>query len=423
MAFLENEKWFADLMVSFTNPILAIVVGAVLTGVIQSSSASVGILQSLCSTGLVTGGVALPIILGQNIGTCVTALISTIGANRNARRAAMVHLYFNLLGVIIFAAVFYGVGAFVPWGFLTETMSEVNIAMIHTTFNVITTIIMLPLHGVLEKLATLSVPEDKEPESTALLDQRLIATPAVAIQRAQEIAADMAQTASQALDGAIGLLEKFDSKGLESVKALENKTDEYEDALGTYLVQLTGTKLSVHDNRQLNILLYTISDVERIADHAVSIGKAGEEIYKKDIAFSDAAKEELKVLSKAVQAAVKSTVTAYCGGDLENARRVEPQEQVVDSLVKEIKSRHVRRLRNGQCKVEYGFVLEDLLTSFERVADHCSNIAVEMLQVSEGKLEAHEYLTALKAGELTESAKFDERFEKYRKQYTFPDEE
>lgn len=423
MAFLENEKWFADLMVSFTNPILAIVVGAVLTGVIQSSSASVGILQSLCSTGLVTGGVALPIILGQNIGTCVTALISTIGANRNARRAAMVHLYFNLLGVIIFAAIFYGIGAFVPWGFLTETMGEVNIAMIHTTFNVITTIIMLPLHGVLEKLATLSVPEDKEPESTALLDQRLIATPAVAIQRAQEIAADMAQTASQALDGAIGLLEKFDSKGLESVKALENKTDEYEDALGTYLVQLTGTKLSVHDNRQLNILLYTISDVERIADHAVSIGKAGEEIYKKDIAFSDAAKKELKVLSEAVQAVVKSTVTAYCGGDLENARRVEPQEQVVDSLVKEIKSRHVRRLRNGQCKVEYGFVLEDLLTSFERVADHCSNIAVEMLQVSEGKLEAHEYLTALKAGELTESAKFDERFEKYRKQYTFPDEE
>ena len=423
MAFLENEKWFADLMVSFTNPILAIVVGAVLTGVIQSSSASVGILQSLCSTGLVTGGVALPIILGQNIGTCVTALISTIGANRNARRAAMVHLYFNLLGVIIFAAIFYGVGAFVPWGFLTETMSEVNIAIIHTTFNVVTTLIMLPLHGVLEKLATLSVPEDKEPESTALLDQRLIATPAVAIQRAQEIAADMAKTASQALDGAIGLLDKFDPKGLESIEALEDKTDEYEDALGTYLVQLTGTKLSVHDNRELNILLYTISDVERIADHAVSIGKAGEEIYKKDIAFSDAAKKELKVLSKAVQAVVKSTVTAYCGGDLENARRVEPQEQVVDSLVKEIKGRHVRRLRNGQCKVEYGFVLEDLLTSFERVADHCSNIAVEMLQVSEGKLEAHEYLTALKAGELTESAKFDERYEKYRKQYTFPDEE
>lgn len=423
MAFLENEKWFADLMVSFTNPILAIVVGAVLTGVIQSSSASVGILQSLCSTGLVTGGVALPIILGQNIGTCVTALISTIGANRNARRAAMVHLYFNLLGVIIFAAIFYGVGAFVPWGFLTETMSEVNIAIIHTTFNVVTTLIMLPLHGVLEKLATLSVPEDKEPESTALLDQRLIATPAVAIQRAQEIAADMAKTASQALDGAIGLLEKFDSKGLESIKALEDKTDEYEDALGTYLVQLTGTKLSVHDNRELNILLYTISDVERIADHAVSIGKAGEEIYQKDIAFSEAAKKELKVLSKAVQAVVKSTVAAYCGGDLENARRVEPQEQVVDSLVKEIKGRHVRRLRNGQCKVEYGFVLEDLLTSYERVADHCSNIAVEMLQVSEGKLEAHEYLTALKAGELTESAKFDERYEKYRKQYTFPDEE
>lgn len=423
MAFLENEKWFADLMISFTNPLLAIAVGAILTAVIQSSSASVGILQSLCSTGLVTGGVALPIILGQNIGTCVTALISTVGANRNARRTAMVHLYFNIIGVIIFAALFYGINVFFPWAFLAQEANEFDIALIHTGFNLVTTIVMLPLHSVLEKLAVMSVRDDKKPEEMELLDERLIATPAVAIQRAQEIAGQMADTAARAMELAISLTEKYDAKGLEKVLELERATDASEDALGTYLVKLTGTALSVHDNRALNTLLYTISDVERIADHAVSVAKAGQEIYQKDIHFSNAAKQELAVLEKAVMAVLKSTVSAYCKSDLEKARQVEPQEQVVDTLVKEIKSRHVRRLRSGKCTVEYGFVLEDLLTSFERTADHCSNIAVEMLQVSEGKLEAHEYLSALKAGELSESAKFDERFQKYKQQYTFPSEE
>ncbi len=423
MKFLKDEAWFADMMISFTNPILGIVVGAVLTAVIQSSSASVGILQSLCSTGVVTGGMALPIILGQNIGTCVTALISTVGANRNARRTAMVHLYFNLIGVILFAILFYGIGLFFPWEFLTKTASEFDIALIHTGFNLLTTVIMLPLHGVLEKLAILSVADDKKPEKVALLDERLLATPAVALQRAYEIAGQMAMTSAKAISQAMELTKKFDAKGLEQVKAMENETDQYEDALGTYLVKLTGKTMSVHDNRVLNTLLYTISDLERIADHAVAIAKTGEEMSVKGMNFSDAAKREVAVLQKAVVGIVNHTMTAFANNDLEMAKQVEPQEQVVDALVKEVKSRHVRRLRSGQCTVEYGFVLEDLLTACERSADHCSNVAIEMLQVSEGKLEAHEYLNALKSGELSESAQFDESFQEYRQKYAFPKED
>lgn len=423
MEFLKDETWFAQLMISFSNPIIGILVGAILTAIIQSSSASVGILQSLCSTGVVTGGTVLPIILGQNIGTCVTALISTVGANRNARRSAMVHLYFNVVGVLIFAVIFYGIGLFFPWSFLKETASEVDIAMIHTGFNLITTAIMLPLNGLLVKLAYLTVPDDKKPEHTALLDDRLLATPAVAIQRAQDVASKMAQTSAKALELAISLTKNYDQKVMDQVLLLENETDHYEDALGTYLVKLSGTNLSVSDNRTLNTLLYTVNDLERIADHSVSIAKSGKEMAEKNIKFSDPAQKELAVLERAVLTVVDYTVSAYISLDLEQAMRVEPQEQVVDALVREVKSRHVRRLRDGLCTVEYGFVLDDLLTSYERCADHCSNVAVEMLQVSEGKLEAHEYLNALKAGELRESAKYSERFARYKAQYVFPDEE
>lgn len=423
MNFLKDEQWFADMMVSFTNPLLGILVGAVLTAVIQSSSASVGILQSLCSTGVVTGAMALPIILGQNIGTCVTALISTVGANRNARRTAMVHLYFNLMGVVLFAALFYGIGAIVPWAFLSETASEFDIAIIHTSFNLLTTLVMLPLHSVLEKLAVMSVRDDKQPEHTELLDERLLATPSVALQRAHEIAGKMAQTSAKAMELAIGLTKNYDAKGLEQVKEMEEQTDRYEDALNTYLVKLTGRRLSVHDNRALNTLLYTTSDLERIADHAVAVAKAGEEMDRKNIAFSQHAQQELGILESAVMDILNHTVEAYSRHDLHKAMQIEPREQVVDKLVKEVKSRHVRRLRDGLCTVEYGFVLEDLLTAFERSADHCSNVAVEMLQVAEGKLEAHEYLNALKAGELSESAKYAERYQKYKERYSFPDED
>ena len=422
MAFLEHEPWFAQLMISFSNPIIGILFGAVLTAVIQSSSASVGILQGLCGTGVVTFGSAIPIILGQNIGTCITAILGAVGANRNARRTAMVHLLFNVVGVTIFVAVFYGLGVFIDWQFLTDTCSAWNIAVIHTCFNVAATCVLMPLNGLLVKLAYVIIPREQTPQKQELLDERLLATPAVAIQRSHEIAGKMAAASKEAMVLAIGLTKNFDTKIMDQVRTLEDETDRYQDALGTYLVKLSGSNLSVQDNRLLNTLLYTVADLERIADHAVSVAKAAEEISIKGINFSGQAKAELAVLERAVADILDRTVSAYETFDRQLALKVEPQEQVVDALVREVKSRHVRRLRDGLCTVEYGFVLEDLLTSFERTADHCSNVAVEMLQVTEGKLEAHEYLHALKAGELKESAAYAERFARYKAQYRFPDE-
>ena len=423
MEFLKEEKWFGELMISFTNPIVGIIFGAVLTAIIQSSSASVGILQGLCVTGAVTYGSAIPIILGQNIGTCVTAMMGSIGANRNARRTAVVHLLFNLVGVALFSLIFYGVGLFVEWKFLDDSVAAWDISLIHTGFNLGATAVLLPMNGLLVKLAYLVIPKENTAQKQELLDERLLGTPAVAVQRAHEVAGQMASAAKEALELAIALTKKFDKETLERVLALENETDHYQDALGTYLVKLSNMTLSTKDNRTLNTLLYTVADVERIADHAVSIAKAALEMEEKKINFSAQAKAELAVLERAVMDVVERMVQAYVDMDQQLAMKIEPQEQVVDSLVKEIKSRHVRRLRDGLCTVEYGFVLEDLLTAFERTADHCSNVAVELLQVAEGKLEAHEYLNALKSGELQESAAFAERFARYTARYAFPEEE
>ena len=422
MAFLKSEAWFADLMISFTNPAVGILFGAILTAIIQSSSASIGILQGLCVTGAVTYGAAIPIILGQNIGTCITAIMGAIGANRNARRTAMVHLLFNVVGAVMFSAIFYCLGLFIEWNFLGDSVQAWDISVIHTGFNLVATAVLIPMNGLLVKLAYLLVPEVKEPEKNELLDTRLLATPAVAVQRAHEVAGQMAADAAMAMHLAMGLTKKFDAGIMEQVVELEDKTDRFEDALGTYLVKLSGMNLSVSDNRILNTLLYSASDIERIGDHALAVARAAQEIEEKKIEFSKQAKGELAVLEQAVLDIVDRTVAAYGSFDLEQAIKIEPQEQVVDALVREVKSRHVRRLRDGLCTVEYGFVLEDLLTACERTADHCSNVAVEMLQVAEGKLEAHEYLNALKAGELHESAAFNQRFAKYKAQYVFPEE-
>ena len=422
MAFLKTEEWFGDLMLSFTNPLVGILFGAVLTAIIQSSSASVGILQGLSATGVVTYGAAIPIILGQNIGTCVTAMMGAIGANRNARRTAIVHLLFNVVGVALFVIVFYGLGMFIDWAFLTQPVQAWDISVIHTGFNLAATAVLLPMNKLLVKMAYAIIPHVDTPQKQELLDERLLGTPAVAVQRAQEIAAVMAADAAKALRMAIGLTRKFEPAALEEVIELEERTDRYEDALGTYLVKLSDMHLSVADNRILNTLLYTISDIERMGDHALAVAKAALEIEEKKINFSAQAKSELAVLERAVLDIVDRTVSAYTLFDMEQAIQIEPREQVVDALVREVKSRHVRRLRDGLCTVEYGFVLEDLLTACERTADHCSNVAVEMLQVSEGKLEAHEYLNALKAGELHESAAFAEQFAKYKAQYAFPEE-
>ena len=423
MEFLKNEPWFGQLMISFNNPILGILFGAILTAVIQSSSASIGILQGLCVTGAVTYGSAIPIILGQNIGTCITAMMGAIGATRNARRTAIVHLMFNVVGVVLFSIVFYGIGLFAPWQFLGESVGAWHIALIHTFFNIGATAILMPMNKLLVKIAYLFVPAEPVHQKPVLLDERLLATPAVAVQQAQEVATKMAATAQKAMELASGLTVTFDPAVMQQVIDLENETDHYEDALGSYLVKLSDQKLTLEDNRTLNTMLYTVSDMERLGDHALNVAEAAREMNDKNIVFSKQAQEELAVLQRAVSDIIRRTVNAYTVKNLDEAAKVEPQEQVIDDLVREIKARHVRRLRDGKCSVEYGFVLEDLLTAYERSADHCSNIAVELLQVAEGKLEAHEYLNALKSGELEESAKFNRRFNRYQARYIFPDEE
>ncbi|MEE0869747.1 MAG: Na/Pi cotransporter family protein [Bacteroidaceae bacterium] len=322
MEFLESEPWFAQLMISFSNPIVGILFGAGLTAIIQSSSASVGILQGLCGTGVVTYGSAIPIILGQNIGTCITAIMGAIGANRNARRTAMVHLLFNVVGVLIFVVAFYGMGMFIDWKFLSETAAAWDIAVIHTCFNVAATIVLMPLNGMLVKLAYLFIPKEQTPQKVELLDERLLATPAVAVQRAHEIAGEMAADAAKAMHLAMGLTKKFDAAVMEQVMELEDKTDRYEDALGTYLVKLSGMNLSVSDNRILNTLLYTVSDIERMADHAMAIAKAALEMEEKKIEFSNQAKGELAVLEQAVLDIVDRTVAAYGTFNLDKALRL-----------------------------------------------------------------------------------------------------
>ncbi len=423
MSFLKKEAWFAELMISFSNPIVGILFGTVLTAVIQSSSASVGILQGLCVTGAVTYGAAIPIILGQNIGTCVTAMLGAMGANRNARRTALMHLIFKIVGVTVFSVVFYGLGLFIDWKFLTATTSAFHVAVVHTLYNVGATVLLLPLRNVLLKLAYVIIPEKKEPEKTVLLDELLLQTPGVAVQRAKEVAGQMAEQAEKAMTMATELMEHFDPAIMEQVIALEKETDRYEDVLGSYLVKLSAKSLTEKDSHLLNTILYTLSDMERIGDHALNVAEAAQEMSEKGIVFSQQAQDELAVLRRAVCDVIRRTVNAFVSLNMEEAMKVEPQEQVIDALVREIKSRHVRRLRDGQCSVEYGFVLEDLLTAFERSADHCSNMAVELLQLAEGKMEAHEYLNALKAGELRESASFAENFAKYQSQYTFPEEQ
>ena len=422
MEFLENEPWFAQLMISFTNPIIGILFGAVLTAVIQSSSASVGILQGLCVTGAVTYGSAIPIILGQNIGTCVTAMMGAIGANRNARRTAVVHLLFNIVGVALFVVVFYGAGLFIDWKFLADTAAAWDIAVIHTCFNLGATAVLLPMNGLLVKLAYLVIPHEYTPQQEELLDERLLATPAVAVHRAHEITVRMMDAAREAVEIAIVATREYSQENMDKVLELENVTDRYQDALGSYLVKLSGAEMNHRDNRILNNLLYTISDIERIGDHAVNLAEAGKEMFEKKVNFSDAAKAELEVLEQAILDMLSKTANAFEYTDLAKAMKVEPHEEVIDALVREVKSRHVRRLRDGKCSVEYGFVLDDLLTSYERIADHCSNMAVEMLQSAEDKMEVHEYLNALRTGELDESTSYNKRLDKYTERYQFPEE-
>ena len=421
---LREVPAFRQLFVAFTNPLLGVLAGAALTAIIQSSSASVGILQALALSGQVSYAAAIPIIMGQNIGTCVTALISSVGANKNARRAAMVHLYFNIIGVTLFLAMYYGLNLVLHFTFVNDTVTAWGIAVIHSVFNIAATAVLLPFANVLEKLAILTIPDDAKKESFALLDERLLKTPAVAVERARAATADMAELARVGVVQAMSLTHQWDDTLAQKVRDEEAKVDQYEDALGTYLVKLSSRELSHADSQSVNTLLHTISDFERISDHSVNLLSSAEEIHAKNIAFSQDAHEELQVLEGAVQDVLSRTTDAFRKADLHLASKVEPMETVVDELVRAIKARHVARLQAGSCSIEYGFVLEDLLTNYERVCDHCSNVAVAQIEVAQDSFDTHAYLNDLRYGNDTkESEQFRRRLDRYRERYLFPDGE
>ena len=419
---LENSKAFTSILTAFENPLLGVLVGAVVTGVIQSSAASVGILQTLAATGQISYGVAIPIIMGQNIGTCVTALLSSVGANKNARRAAMVHLYFNIIGVTIFLFGFYGLNAVCHFAFVNTTIEAWGIAIVHSVFNILATVILLPFATGLEKLAILTIPDSPEKEEFALLDDRLLNTPAVAVERARAATAEMAELARVGVVQAMSLTHEWNDELAQKVRDEECRVDRYEDALGTYLVKLSGRELNHTDSQSVNTLLHTISDFERISDHSVNLLESAEEMHQKEIHFSKDAQEELQVLEDAVQDTLSRTTDAFRKGDLHLASKVEPLEAVVNELVRAIKARHVARLQAGSCSIEYGFVLDDLLTNYERVCDHCSNVAVAQIEVVQDSFDTHAYLNDLRHGNDTkESEEFHRRLGRYRERYLFPD--
>ena len=411
---LADMPWFSSLFLHFSNPILGVLAGAALTAIIQSSSASVGILQALALTGSVTYGSAIPIIMGQNIGTCVTAMISSVGASKNAKRAAFVHLYFNVIGVVLFLTAFYSLNALLHFEIIHDTVSVMGIAVIHSTFNVITTLVLLPFNRVLEKLAILTVPDGTSKDAAApLLDKRLLGTPAVATSRAHQCTVDMAQLAQSGLLKAMSLVHIWNDQVSDEVVEKEAQVDHYEDALGTYLVQLSGLPLTVDDNRTVNTLLYSLSDLERISDHSLNLRKSALEVRDKQVTFSHQALEDLNLVEWAVQDIVNLTVQAFANQDNNAARQVEPLEQVIDEIVHQVRSRHVERLQNGQCSITNGFILADLLTCYERVADHCSNVAVAMIEVAHDSFDTHEYLQGVKA----DREGLDRMMDQYRKRY------
>lgn len=421
---LANVPEFTNILLMFKNPLLGMMAGAVLTAVIQSSSASVGILQALCMTGAVSYGAAIPIIMGQNIGTCVTALLSAVGAKKNAKRTAFVHLYFNLIGTLVFMLLFYSVNAAVQFAFLGDAVNAAGIAVIHTLFNVFATVLWLPFHGLLEKLAILTVRDGKEEEHTAgallgllTLDDRFLDNPALAMEQCRVVCAHMAEITLEALDASMSLLHTFDTKTQELVLEDESVIDKYEDRLGTYLVQAAKNEMQRKDSHTLSVLLHSIGDIERISDHAVKIAGAAQEIYHKNLSFSEAAVAELEVFSLAVREVVRVAMEAVRTENLVLASNVEPLEEVIDDLGDEMKKRHIDRLREGRCTIELGFILSDLTTSYKRIADHCSNIAVCLIQADNDKYGRHAYLNSLKE---EENEYFKKKFEEYSELYALP---
>lgn len=408
---------FANILTMFANPFFGILAGAVLTAIIQSSSASVGILQALSATGIISFATAIPIVMGQNIGTCVTALLSCIGAKKNAKRAAFVHLYFNIIGTIVMSALFYGVNAFVHFDFLTDNVGPAEIAIIHTTFNVAVTALLLPFSRVLEKLACLTIRDKDKEDDTPFIDIRFLNTPSIATARCKNMSIKMAHLAKDTFLMALDLVENYNEKTSRIIIENEDKIDTYEDVLGTYLVKLCGQGLTEKDGAEVSKMLHDIGDFERIGDHAVNVLKAAQEMHEKKITFSDKAKEEVAVLAQALTEVLENAILSFEQDSIELAKKVEPLEQVINKLIDELKLRHIRRLQDGRCTIELGFIFSDLLNDYERVSDHCSNIAVSMIELSKDSFETHEYLHDLK--ELGQED-YVKAYKEYKLKYILP---
>ena len=412
---LREVPAFRQLFVAFTNPLLGVLAGAALTAIIQSSSASVGILQALALSGHVTYAAAIPIIMGQNIGTCVTALISSVGTSRNAKRAAIVHLSFNVIGTVVWLTVFCIVRAVAAPAILGESATMYGIAIAHTAFNVACTALLLPASGLLEKLAIRLVPDGKKKDAEVTLDERLLATPPLALEQCSVVAEDMAYYASGALKKAIDCVMEFDPKSAQEVRESEDKTDKYEDMLGTYLLKLGAEPLSDAASEEVTELLKLIGDFERIGDHAVNIIESAEEMHDKQLEFSRSAKYELSVMTAAVGEVMDLAVKAFAENDAQAASCVEPLEQVVDDLKNELRTRHILRMKKSECSIEAGFVWSDLLTNLERVSDHCSNVALCVLDLKKHTLSAHET-----QHERKDVPEFAEQYRRYSEKYALP---
>lgn len=415
VAGLKEVPEFTSILTLFSNPILGVLAGAVLTAIIQSSSASVGILQAISATGAVTFGTAIPLVMGMAIGTCITAVLSSIGANKNAKRATLVHLYFNIFGTIAALALFYGANAIFKFDFFDNTANEVGIAIVNTAYKVFCVLMWSPMLGVLEKIAFKSVKDTDEKEKYEILDERLFATPAVAVDRCKDVTVTMADISVQAIEKALLMISKYDEKTSEEIVKAEKKADKYEDKLGSYLVKVSALELSDEDSNETTKLLHIISDFERISDHAVNVLKSAEEIADKKLAFSEKAQAELATLSGAISEIVGLAYKSFAENDLESAAKVEPLEQVVDDLKDKIKLKHIHRLQEGRCTIELGFVLNDILTDLERVSDHCSNIAGLVIEMNHSEMDLHKYLKNVKKDP---DGEFAAMFESYSQKYS-----
>ncbi len=414
---LKDVPQFTQLFVLFKNPILGILAGALLTGIIQSSSASVGILQALCVTGQVSVGAAFPIILGQNIGTCVTALLSSMGANKNAKRAAMIHFNFNLFGSVILMALFYGANAIFNFAFVDKSASGVDIAIIHTACNLIVTAVFLPLSSLLEKVSTKMIRDNGgEEEEVILLDERLFINPAVALGQARERTYEMVKETSIAISKGLGQLSSYDEKRAERIKKLEEKIDKYEDVINSYLVKLSATDLSAEDSYEMTKLLHVISGFERISDHAVHISVYAREMQEGNMKLSQSAKNELTVIAMAVLEAMDMTSKAFRHNNIEMATDVEAIEQVIDKLTARAKNNHIERMLKDNCTFEQGLVYNDILSALERVSDHCSDICASMIEISHSSMGVHEYLHEFKS---KDNPAFRDKYYEFKEKYKF----